>query len=300
MINKLTPEQEAYLPIFREEWFKIGSSTDRLDRPRAEEVVTQMYAMIGRPKPAFHFCDSPYACQVKIHELKIQYGLKQPGSKMEFESTSFWGGQDAYWVAWYLFGQHIGVEYSEESKKKLELCAEYVKSCGWVYVFDENCIISERPEVINWRPNDQTGQPELHSETEQSVRFSDGWGVWSFQGVRLPKKYSMPVAQWQAKWLLEEENAELKTILIQGIGNERIFDELGAEFIDKWTFENDTYTLVKVTQDVDIEPMHLLKMVCPSVGHPAVIRVPPEITSAEKAITWINQGVHPKHFSKQT
>jgi hypothetical protein len=300
MIEKLTPEQEAYLPIFREEWFKIGSSTEPLDQTNVEDVVTRMYAVIGLPKPTFHFCDSPYACQVKIHELKIQYGLKKPKSKMEFESTSFWGGQDAYWVAWYLFGQYIGVKYDAESKKKLELCAEYVKACGWVYVFDENCIVSQRPREIHWAANEITGQLELHNETGPSVIFADGWQVWNYHGRRLPQKYAMPIAQWQAKWLLEEENAELKTILIQGIGNERIFDELGAEFLDKWTFENDVYTLVKVTQDIDIEPMHLLKMICPSVGHPAVKRIPPQIMSAEAAITWVNHGIHPSKFSQQT
>jgi hypothetical protein len=38
----------------------------------------------------------------------------------------------------------------------------------------------------------------------------------------------------------------------------------------------------------------------PSTGHIHILRVPPEMTSAEAAITWVNHGIHPDEFSVQT
>ena len=48
------------------------------------------------------------------------------------------------------------------------------------------------------------------------------------------------------------------------------------------------------------EPLVLLKMTCPSTGHIHLLRVPPEMTSAEEAITWVNHGIHPDEFAVQT
>ena len=47
-------------------------------------------------------------------------------------------------------------------------------------------------------------------------------------------------------------------------------------------------------------PMVLLKMTCPSTAHIHILRVPPEMMSAEAAITWVNHGIYPDKFSVQT
>lgn len=36
--------------------------------------------------------------------------------------------------------------------------------------------------------------------------------------------------------------------------------------------------------EIDVEPIHLLKMTCPSTRHIHVLRVPPDIFSAREAI----------------
>jgi hypothetical protein len=53
-------------------------------------------------------------------------------------------------------------------------------------------------------------------------------------------------------------------------------------------------------EPIDREPMVLLKMTCPSTGHIHILRVPPEMTSAEAAITWVNHGIHADEFAIQT
>ncbi len=117
-----------------------------------------------------------------------------------------------------------------------------------------------------------------------------------FFRVDLPRRYWIKFSEWNPKWLLDEENAEIRRVLIQHIGYDRICQELGAIDLDNWR----EYTLLKIDADIDDEPIVLLKMTCPSTGHIHILRVPPAMTSAEAAITWVNHGIHPDEFAVQT
>ena len=41
-------------------------------------------------------------------------------------------------------------------------------------------------------------------------------------------------------------------------------------------------------------------MTCPSTNYIHVLRVPPELTSAREAITWVNWDIDPDRFSIET
>jgi leucine-rich repeat protein SHOC2 len=134
-----------------------------------------------------------------------------------------------------------------------------------------------------------------------NLRAVHFFGIYYF-----PRQYWTKFSDWKAKWLLEETNAELRRRLIQQLGYERICQELDTIELDIWR----EYTLLKIDgierfrdwrrgRDIN-EPMVLIKMTCPSTGHIHVLRVPPEMTSAEAAITWVNHGIHPDKFIVQT
>ncbi len=99
--------------------------------------------------------------------------------------------------------------------------------------------------------------------------------------------------------MLDENNVEVRRRLIAQVGYERICDALNAIVIDTWR----EYTLSIIDgaekfynrrrELVRIEPIVLLKMTCPSTAHIHILRVPPEMVSAEAAITWVNHGIHP-------
>ncbi len=124
--------------------------------------------------------------------------------------------------------------------------------------------------------------------------------------INLPRRYWTKLNEWKPEWLLDENNAETRRALIEQIGYEKICDELNAITLDTWR----EYTLLKIDEIerfydrkdevVGTEPMILLKMTCPSTGHIHILRVPPEIVSAEAAITWVNHGIHPDEFAVQT
>jgi leucine-rich repeat protein SHOC2 len=127
-----------------------------------------------------------------------------------------------------------------------------------------------------------------------------------FLGVLLDRQYWTKLSDWKSDWLLDEENAEVRRVLIEQIGYERICHELNAVTIDTWR----EYTLLKIDdveaiydedeEPIDREPMVLIKMTCPSTGHIHILRVPPGMLSAEDAIVWVNHDIHPDEFAIQT
>jgi leucine-rich repeat protein SHOC2 len=131
-----------------------------------------------------------------------------------------------------------------------------------------------------------------------------------FANINLPRRYWTKFSEWKPQWLLDERNTEIRRILIERVGYEKICEELEAETIDSWR----EYVLIKIDiftsqsfsfQDfmglnVPETTILLLKMTCPSTAHVHILRVPPEITSAESAITWVNHDIHPDEFHIQT
>ncbi|WP_318780873.1 hypothetical protein [Dendronalium phyllosphericum] len=73
LIDKLTPEQEALIPVYREKWRKVALSTERINHKQATEAVKSGYAAIRKQEPEIIFCDSPYAGL----KIVIQRQLKQ-------------------------------------------------------------------------------------------------------------------------------------------------------------------------------------------------------------------------------
>lgn len=61
-IKKLTPEQEALIPVVRDEWIAHGLKTGPADRPEAESGIRQAYEAAGlQPPELVVWADSPMA-----------------------------------------------------------------------------------------------------------------------------------------------------------------------------------------------------------------------------------------------
>ena len=128
-----------------------------------------------------------------------------------------------------------------------------------------------------------------------------------FLNIDLPRRYWTKFSEWEPEWLLDEGNTEIRRILIEQVGYEKICEKLDSIELDTWR----EYTLLKIdalvvtydlweSRSIGTEPMMFLKMTCPSTAHIHILRVPPTMTSAEAAITWINHGIHPDRFAIQT
>jgi hypothetical protein len=73
MIEKLTSEQEALIPVYCDKWRKIALSSKRIDRHKAAEALNDAYTYIGLDEPKIICCDSPYAAlNHPYHQIREQ------------------------------------------------------------------------------------------------------------------------------------------------------------------------------------------------------------------------------------
>lgn len=90
----------------------------------------------------------------------------------------------------------------------------------------------------------------------------------------------------------------------------RLCQELKADVLDSWR----EYTLLRLPIHDDpsraalwfgpsivdgLEATYILRIICPDSGNIDAVRVPPNLTSAREAVTWINQGIDPEHCPKE-
>ena len=59
MIDQLTPEQAALIPVYREKWRAIALSTERIDRQKAAQSLQEAYRVSGLVEPEILFAPSP-------------------------------------------------------------------------------------------------------------------------------------------------------------------------------------------------------------------------------------------------
>ena len=61
LIEKLTPEQQALIPVYREKWRRIAFSIEAIDKQKEAEAIKAAYQLIGEAEPEIIYFDSPYA-----------------------------------------------------------------------------------------------------------------------------------------------------------------------------------------------------------------------------------------------
>jgi hypothetical protein len=94
-------------------------------------------------------------------------------------------------------------------------------------------MVCERPSVIHRElvdPSRPRGwdSHRLHCATGPAIAWPDGWGVWAWHGVRVPRHVieapdTITVAEIQA-----EANAEVRRVLIERMGWDRWLSATGA------------------------------------------------------------------------
>ena len=191
-----------------------------------------------------------------------------------------------------LYDYYIGALNCQYSDRAWDLFHGVVSQCGWLFPYEKVCVVCDRPRELYFDEENH-----LHAEGFPAIVFADGFNIYAYHGVILPEKYGKIYPEkWQSEWIFSEENAELRRVLIQGIGYDRLCQELQATELDYWQ----GYSLLRIDKTVDIEPINLLKMNCPSTNYIHVLRVPPDIELAREAIKWVNWGIDPKEFSVQS
>ena len=126
---------------------------------------------------------------------------------------------------------------------------ETAESACWWWPHKRFVMVSDRPMRINL---DDRGR--LHSESGPAIVWRDGWGVYSWHGVRVAREViDTPAVQITAERIEGERNAEVRRVLVERVGAERYMALAGGQVVNR----DDWGTLWEITRP---EPMRVVEL----------------------------------------
>ncbi len=181
-------------------------------------------------------------------DVKIRFG----GRVRAQATRAGFGQHDAYWVGAFAFARrHLGLAEAIAGLDGL------VRSCGWWWPFEKVAILSERPCFLA-----RDDQGHLHHEAGAAIEYPDGWGVYAWHGVKVPKDVILRPDGITVGKIDGETNTEVRRVMVERMGHERFVRESGAKLISE---DQDLYDrprkLWHRDQGVEFEPLRLVEVV---------------------------------------
>jgi hypothetical protein len=122
--------------------------------------------------------------------------------------------------------EQLDIDFSRCDQTKLKAWSEFTEACHWVFPFKNLCILVDSPRRV------QLQDGVIHSEDGMAVEYSDGWGIYALEGVRLPGKVVMEPDKLTLDEIEAEGNAEVRRIMIDRFGPSRYMRETDAKCLD--------------------------------------------------------------------
>ena len=86
--------------------------------------------------------------------------------------------------------------------------------------------------------------------------------------------------------VLRQDNLEVRRVMLERIGYERLMLEVGGLILDRDTDAGGDRKLIRIPLDDD-EDIMIVAVFCPSTQHQYVLRVPPFMRSCRQAVAWM-------------
>ncbi len=132
-----------------------------------------------------------------------------------YQGGNMWSWWDCYLTA---YRDVLGLRLPQYEKyESWERCA---KHGGFRMMHEEFCVVSDRPQVLLI---DAENRP--HCEDGPSHQWRDGWSLYHWHGVKVPAKAIEAPDTITADDVRQEENQEVRRILIERMGWEKFCAE---------------------------------------------------------------------------
>lgn len=106
-----------------------------------------------------------------------------------------------------------------------------------------------------------------------------------WRGIPVSRRIVFHPETLTAAEILGERNAELRRVMIERFGYERLLAETQAVELDRDSDRGGERRLLRIPVDGD-EDIVCVSVQCPSTGHKFILRVPPSMQSCRHAIAW--------------
>jgi hypothetical protein len=188
------------------------------------------------------------------------------------------GSQDLYWIAWAKFAAHIGVKFTEQQSKRLDIMERIGFQCEWWWPYEGICFVSEKPVEINWDENRR-----LHGEGKPSVKYDDGYAIYSWHGTNIPAEWVENKEFLTPEIALKLVNMDQRRAACEILGWAKILNQLKAKTIEKDKDPQIGELLEVIIPEIGKEKF--LRVVC-GTGREFALPVPPDMKTALQANAW--------------
>ena len=318
-LEKLTPEQEAFIPVLRKKYEDMFYNNQGINKEVCEDGIEFIYSTyLNRPKPVIMYMDSPLGVQLLVSVLKhggfkkknlsadlrtnIRANLRANLSanlsanirdnlrtnlwanlranlwanlgdnlganlgdnlRANYERPSYWANIGDYgWVAFYDFIQQTNYSNDYDFKSFDQYKKLLESGIYELVVMDGLCVVCSMPKVK------QDSNKRLHCETGPAATWRDGFSMWYYHGMAVPRHWIENRGSITAEEIKKESNAEKRRALRDLMGTEKYYDALGGvNELDRDTDDQGNEMILYESKEEDSvvnKKIQYLEVLCPS------------------------------------
>ncbi|MDE1868204.1 MAG: hypothetical protein KGI08_10915, partial [Thaumarchaeota archaeon] len=181
----------------------------------------------------------------------------------------FWVGYGWYWGVSSInfFFEVCGLKLSEDMMERAQAYRKVCESVNYIWPNSDFIIVCARPRKIN---RDTDGR--LHSDTEKSIEYPDGWGLYHLHGVGFPERLWKRVVSGNMPFeeILKIEDIDQRTQAMRYGDSEKFLKYTNAKLLDEYLKakpdgEMVKYQLYRIPQgEIFTEDAYYVFYDCPS------------------------------------
>ncbi|MEV4681175.1 DUF6745 domain-containing protein [Streptomyces kurssanovii] len=180
------------------------------------------------------------------------------------------GQHDAAWLAAF-----------DGRSDRLTGLARVAEHAGWWWPFENAVVICERPARLH---RDEAGR--LDNGEGPALVFPDGFALYAWRGMPVPAEFLRELTALTPERIRDEENAELRRVMLEYYGYDRYLAESGAEPVHR--DETGILWRIALADDEDVVMVEVVNSTPePDGSHRTYwLRVPPTTRTAKEGVAW--------------
>ncbi|MEV3987590.1 DUF6745 domain-containing protein [Streptomyces sp. NPDC049837] len=159
--------------------------------------------------------------------------------------------------------------------------AAVARTAGWWWPYEHLAVICERPVELH---RDEAGR--LDRADGPALAFPDGFALYAWRGMPVPGDFLAELAALTPERIREEENAELRRVMLEHFGYDRYLSESGAEPVHR--DETGVLWRIPLPDDEDVAMVEVVNSTPEPDGTSRTywLRVPPATRTAREGVAW--------------
>ncbi|MFF2851082.1 DUF6745 domain-containing protein [Streptomyces sp. NPDC058001] len=183
-----------------------------------------------------------------------------------------------------VLGQHDAAwlcAFDTADGSPLDGLAAVARSAGWWWPFERVAVVCERPTELH---RDEAGR--LDHADGPALAFPDGFALYAWRGMPVPGDFLKELSALTPERIRQEENAELRRVMLEHFGYDRYLTESGAVPVHR--DETGVLWRIALPGDEDVVMVEVINSTPEPDGTSRTywLRVPPTTSTAKEGVAW--------------